>query len=587
MYEDSFYNYLVSNGYYFDKNLIENYLLSLKVKPFEILTGNSGTGKTKLSQLFAKYIDNVWGNVEKHGGDEGYFTVKAKTNFSSWSNMGWTLSKSDFEKVLPIRQCEKKFDLSVDGIPAEGGIDVTVQLYYGNEHLKKYFKKLHDENEDGIVDLQIDCRNIKAILDDFKEIDSSIIIKQNSNKTAANERQWMLNKSFYDYIPFKQGYINCKIKVGDISSDAKFRVLPRLTFKRNEKLQGYLSNNIGKEVTVELKINNFNFDDFKPEFNCNKTLNDYGGENSSKYQIVPVGANWTDNTNIVGYYNVITEKYQSTPAYELIKKAQGDPHHPYFLILDEMNLSHVERYFADFLSAIESGEEIPLYGTDETLALPENLFIIGTVNVDETTYMFSPKVLDRANTIEFDTILARDYMSSDLEFADFGGNLEYLQSPLIDNDIHQLNIRELKEILSGVSFDGDDMWNVMAMELSIFQEALKGSGFDFGFRVINEILRFMVVAWRYENSPEEWNNWERYFDAQIKQKILPKLHGSEKAIGNVLTNLFNLCLDERNGNENPKNFSIDKSNSRYMSSALKLQSMSKVLSDQRYVSFIN
>ena len=54
--QNSFYKYLISNGYYFDKQLIENYLLSLKVKPFEILTGNSGTGKTKLSQLFAKFL---------------------------------------------------------------------------------------------------------------------------------------------------------------------------------------------------------------------------------------------------------------------------------------------------------------------------------------------------------------------------------------------------------------------------------------------------------------------------------------------------------------------------------------------------
>ena len=252
-----------------------------------------------------------------------------------------------------------------------------------------------------------------------------------------------------------------------------------------------------------------------------------------------------------------------------------------------MNLSHVERYFADFLSAIESGEEIPLYGNDKKLKLSDNLFIVGTVNVDETTYMFSPKVLDRANTIEFDTLSAWDYMASDIAFKDFEGDVVYLQSPLIDSDISKLNIRDLREILANITFEDDSLWERLAMELTIFQEALAGTGFEFGFRVINEILRFMVVAWRYENSPDEWVNWERYFDAQIKQKILPKLHGSEKAIGNVLTNLFNLCLDDKNNNENPKNFTVNDNVVRYKTSAIKLQSMSKVLSDQRYVSFIN
>ena len=90
----SFYNYLISKGYYFDKGLIENYLLSLKVKPFEILTGNSGTGKTKLSQLFAQFVkEGSYGLPHK----KGYIPVKAKANYSSWKNMGWTLPK---EKVL-------------------------------------------------------------------------------------------------------------------------------------------------------------------------------------------------------------------------------------------------------------------------------------------------------------------------------------------------------------------------------------------------------------------------------------------------------------------------------------------------------
>lgn len=587
---ESFYNYLISNGYYFDKDLIENYLLSLKVKPFLILTGNSGTGKTKLSQLFAHFINN-----DKYSPyvpyKEGYLTVKAKTNYSSWKNMGWTLSKSDFDKVLPLKNCEVKFDMLVDGIPAKGKIDVGVQLYYSNNELKKYFKELYEKNDKSFVNMYVDCKDIQKISSDYKVSDESIFITQKSNKTAINDGQWTMNNLIFDYLPFKKGYVNCKVLVDDISSEAKFRILPRLSFKKNPRLQNYLSENIEKEVNIELKINNFDFENFNPKTDCTKSDNEANlmdnVDDSSRYKIVPVGANWTDNTNIVGYYNAITEEYQSTPAYELINQAQNDLDNPYFLILDEMNLSHVERYFADFLSAIESGEEIPLYGQDETLVLPDNLFTIGTVNVDETTYMFSPKVLDRANTLEFDTLRAWEYMVSDLEGEDFKGDIEYLQSPLVDSNISKLNIQDLKEILSKINYNDDNLWDTLAIELTAFQETLKGSSFDFGFRVINEILRFMVVAWRYENSPDEWNNWERYFDAQVKQKILPKLHGSEKAIGNVLTRLFNLCLEDRNKKANPKNINISKDDCRYYTSALKLQNMSKVLSDQRYVSFIN
>ena len=84
---DSFYRYLISEGYYFDKELIENYLLSLKVKPFEILTGNSGTGKTKLSQLFAQFISSDFILNASKVDDDGFYTIKVKTNYSSWENI--------------------------------------------------------------------------------------------------------------------------------------------------------------------------------------------------------------------------------------------------------------------------------------------------------------------------------------------------------------------------------------------------------------------------------------------------------------------------------------------------------------------
>lgn len=583
--QDSFYKYLISKGYYFDKNLIENFLLSLKVKPFEILTGNSGTGKTKLSQLFAKFIFHSKNNDKK----DNYFTVKAKTNYASWKNMGWTLPKKEFKKIFPIEKCEINFDMLVDGIPAEGKIDISLQLFYTNEELKQYFHELYEKNPQGTIDLNIDCLDIKKILSNYEPTNGNINLILKANKSAARNRQWMAGSDFYKYIPFNQGFTNCNVFINNISYDAKVRVMPRISYKPNHELQSYLERNHGKELEIELKIDSIDFDSFEPESICYKQSTDIqvNTDEHLRYQIVPVGSNWTDNTNIVGYYNVITEEYQSTPAYELIKQAQRDSENPYFLILDEMNLSHVERYFADFLSAIESNEEIPLYGNNKTLKLPNNLFIIGTVNVDETTYMFSPKVLDRANTIEFNTLFAWDYMMLDNIENDFKGNISYLQSPLLDSDIAKLNMHDLKEILSNISFNNKNLWDTLARELTLFQEALKDSSFDFGFRVINEILRFMVVAWRYENSPDELDNWERYFDAQIKQKILPKLHGSEKVIGNVLKDLFNLCLINRENNETPKNFNVNDTNSRYINSALKLQSMTKVLLDQRYVSFIN
>ena len=242
-----------------------------------------------------------------------------------------------------------------------------------------------------------------------------------------------------------------------------------------------------------------------------------------------------------------------------------------------MNLSHVERYFADFLSAIESGEKIPLYGEEE-LTLPQNLFIIGTVNVDETTYMFSPKVLDRANVIEFETYSASDYMNSKINLNSPEGDIAYLENPLVGNEIRDYGIDELRDFFEDVTVDGEPFWNILTEEISTFQEILKESGFDFGFRVINEIVRFMAVAWEYEGKPPEFKNWKRYFDACIKQKLLPKLHGSEKIIGETLDKLNKKCVDN----------SFDtKETSKYPESTRKLKEMREVLRKQRYVSFIN
>lgn len=589
----SFQEYLLSKGYLFDPKIIENYLLSIKVKPFVIFTGNSGTGKTKLSQLFAEYISDSTqnsGNNSSLINDNEFLSVKVPVNKSSFENTGWTLSNKYLYDVLPIKESQCDCDMWVDNIPAKAYVRVQMQLEYdkNNEKLKNYFKNLFSQGTSKIVDLKINVGAFKEIYDCKSNNENFIILEQNSNKTAFNERQWFMNNNIFNYLPFKSGYVGCNIVVEDIKSTAKIRLMPRLYFKKNKELQDYLKENEGKKVEVKIKTDNFNFDNFHPIWEKEKDdSTDY--KKDPNYKIVPVGANWTENRHVLGFYNVITEEYNETPYYSLIKAAKNDIGSPYFLILDEMNLSHVERYFADFLSAIESGQPIPLYSNDDEnyeLDIPDNLLIVGTVNVDETTYMFSPKVLDRANTIEFPTMAAKEYMNSDFKEFDFK-NINYLMNPLEDLDVRNMNVYDLKDIFMFINCSEDNLWDVLSNELDLFQSILKKINFDFGFRVINEILRFMFVSWRYEDSPQNWENWERYFDAQVKQKILPKLHGSQKAIGQTINELFNACLIERKNNADARLVDLTKDDCRYHTSAVKLQNMAKILSNQRYVSFIN
>ena len=589
----SFQEYLLSKGYLFDPKIIENYLLSIKVKPFVIFTGNSGTGKTKLSQLFAEYISDSTqnsGNNSSLINDNEFLSVKVPVNKSSFENTGWTLSNKYLYDVLPIKESQCDCDMWVDNIPAKAYVRVQMQLEYdkNNEKLKNYFKNLFSQGTSKIVDLKINVGAFKEIYDCKSNNENFIILEQNSNKTAFNERQWFMNNNIFNYLPFKSGYVGCNIVVEDIKSTAKIRLMPRLYFKKNKELQDYLKENEGKKVEVKIKTDNFNFDNFHPIWEKEKDdSTDY--KKDSNYKIVPVGANWTENRHVLGFYNVITGEYNETPSYSLIKASKNDIGSPYFLILDEMNLSHVERYFADFLSAIESGQPIPLYSNDDEnyeLDIHDNLLIVGTVNVDETTYMFSPKVLDRANTIEFPTMAGKEYMNSDFKEFDFK-NINYLMNPLEDLDVRNMNVYDLKDIFMFINCSEGNLWDVLSNELDLFQSILKKINFDFGFRVINEILRFMFVSWRYEDSPQNWENWERYFDAQVKQKILPKLHGSQKAIGQTINELFNACLIERKNNADARLVDLTKDDCRYYTSAVKLQNMAKILSNQRYVSFIN
>ena len=277
-------------------------------------------------------------------------------------------------------------------------------------------------------------------------------------------------------------------------------------------------------------------------------------ESEKQYKIVPVGADWTNREPLLGYPNGLVADEYITPdsgVIHLLMEAfkEENESKPYFLILDEMNLSHVERYFADFLSIMESNDTIKLYtgakrksldGLDIDLEIgwPKNVFIIGTVNIDETTYMFSPKVLDRANVIEF--------RISDNEIQSFLNDpamlkLENLKGKGTTFAESFLSIAHSNEIVK------DDE---LAKELLLFFSALQPVGAEFGYRSASEIMQIVTKLKLLE--PKIKSN--ESLDIAIMQKLLPKLHGSRSKLVKILISLSSLCIEDIDKAEFEKKF---------------------------------
>lgn len=259
-----------------------------------------------------------------------------------------------------------------------------------------------------------------------------------------------------------------------------------------------------------------------------------------KHVLVPVGADWTDKRPIFGFYNPLTEKYISTPILEMILEAEQDEDSPYFLILDEMNLSHVERYFSDFLSILESptesitlhesGDSAPCSGNDRSipnkLFLPKNLFVIGTVNIDETTYMFSPKVLDRANVIEISASI------NDLK--------EFTPKPTAKYKLeHDCFSAFLNLSLTARGYLLNDKYNEIDSKtikigvLNYFQ-ILQNHDLEFGFRTLNEAINYFKVR----KTINKTVSIHETLSEQVVQKFITKLNGSRAKLERLLVELY-------------------------------------------------
>lgn len=284
----------------------------------------------------------------------------------------------------------------------------------------------------------------------------------------------------------------------------------------------------------------------------------------ANFELIQVKPNWHNSMDVIGYLsNIPSPHYVFTPFIEFIVKAWQHPEVPFFLCLDEMNLAPVEEYFAEFLSAIESrsfegeeyltdpiikpfnsfGEDVaktmvntlfPNFTAGDTesaitkviklfrtkgLTLPKNLIVIGTVNMDETTFSFSRKVLDRAMSVEMNEVNYDSFLTDTTD-----DDLKAIVEAFEQNDDADLNALlvdrhiEAREIIDDL---GDDAKFTIDY-LKRINALLEGTPFKLGYRAANEALIYIQAS-------QEFGQTDRIaaLDNFTLMKILSRIEGDE------------------------------------------------------------
>lgn len=347
---------------------------------------------------------------------------------------------------------------------------------------------------------------------------------------------------------------------------------------------------------------------------CPVELQDADGTEPGNYCMIEVKPNWHDSTELLGYWSNLNKQYMFTKFIKFLVKAKMYPNTPFFVCLDEMNLAPVEQYFAEFLSVLETrkhieneegevciksgvlvdkeyfkkvgevgnnslGHAYPTCPTDRDiymklfdivdkaemekvpandaktltevgLTLPENVFIVGTVNMDDTTHQFSRKVIDRAMTIEMNGGNLADIFSDKDE-------LVYAEQPLTIGNL-QAKYVSAKEVLTLCSTvkDNEDIRNYiigngeegLPQRLEEINKVLNGTPFTVSYRVMNELTIYLAVLLDQAKEKGEevtLDSFKGYVETAIDKillmKILPRVEGDDE--------MFHISDKERNANE--------------------------------------
>ena len=342
---------------------------------------------------------------------------------------------------------------------------------------------------------------------------------------------------------------------------------------------------------------------------------EYKAQKPKNFEMVQVKPNWHDSSELIGYVSRIGIDKDGNPrptfiAGEFLKfvaKAWENPDVPYFLCLDEMNLAPVEQYFAEYLSVVESrkcdengvittdpilkkcdeqwyfdltaqlttDEDIRAQFNKDGIAIPQNLIVVGTVNMDETTFSFSRKVLDRAMTIEMNEVNLRGGLESQYEQI---GKLE--AGNLIGTAVEGVDIYNANK----------DVCDTALKYLEAVNMQLEGTPFKVAYRTRNEFLLYVVNNLPY-NKDKDGNELEENFviaralDEITSMKILSRIEGDETKIGNLLDKLTTMVTEQLKA-VSGKDYSAkkDETGKEYSVSLAKLAEMKKRL-ERGYTSF--
>jgi hypothetical protein len=467
------YDYLRERGLHFPSEMVTTYLLSLKTKPFVILSGISGTGKTKLAQAIAEWAGTEQREVEEE--------EPARPEDEAWL---YELKPYNIPRRFAYipRDRESLFELLPEGTTA----------------LPILFDGTRFDGKLGVV-------------------------------SSEGRKLWQIR-----FGAALGGRMESLLKAGDFLN---------LRVETEDEQQVLRMDRVTKRRRTRV-------------------------ETIKRYEFVSVRSDWLDGKEVLGFLNVLTEEYVMRPLLSLLLRAHRDREHPHFVILDEMNLARVEHYFADLLSATESRtqhagtlkqEPVHLHdlaqcspldapaewvrpakcaqckATDDEvercalhfdgvqlvpprLRVPANVHITGTVNVDETTHMFSPKVLDRANVIEFNRVDLAGYGAEEKtnDYVLRTGDLA-LGSATVAEQAHFHAAPKMTKVA-----------------LLALNDLLAQYNMHFGYRVANEIALYVQVATEGVGKKAE----AIALDLQLLQKVLPKLHGPKQKLSEPLRRLL-------------------------------------------------